>query len=238
MSGVREYFSLVAISSLLIPVGFLWGAPPRSADTYRLFKAIKRGFIVVALSLTLAIVLFPEKIGAPLAFYRETVLLDSPDSETLYRSWDYPLGNFLAAFSDREWAIGHGIGTASLGGQYVSHLLGKPPLPIGVENGYGTLITESGILGLVLWLVWTIVFIFSALKVVLQLKGKTTFPIALAILWFSFLLLFPFTWGSMVRYQNFLLNAYFWLLAGILFRLPTLQPDDSAKLQVTHARTL
>ena len=236
MSGGRGCFAYVAASALLIPVGFLWGAPPRSADTYRLFKAIRRSFIVVALSLALAIVLFPKQIGAPLAFYRETVALDSPDSETLYRSWDYPAANFLGAFSDSERTIGHGIGTASLGGQYVSHLLDKPLLQVGVENGYGTLVAESGILGLVLWLVWTIVFIFSALKVVLQLRGKPIFPIALAIFWFAFILLFPFTWGSIVAYQNFIFNAYFWLLAGILFRLPTLQSDDSEKMQVANGR--
>jgi len=237
MSGGRECFSYVVMSCLLLPAGFLWGAPRRSADTYRLFKAIRRSLIVVSLALTLAIALFPEEIRAHLSFYQETVLLDSPDSESLYRAWDYPVANFLAAFSDREWAIGHGIGTGSLGGQYVSHLLGKPLLQTGVENGYGALVTESGLLGLVLWLIWTIIFIFAALKVVLQLRGKPTFPIALAILWFSFLLLFPITWGSMVRYQNFVLNAYFWLLAGILFRLPTLQPDESAKVQVAYGRT-
>jgi hypothetical protein len=229
MSGGRGCFTYVVATSLLIPAGMLWGAPPRSGDAYRLFKAIRRTFIAVALALVLGATLFPKEIGAPLSFYRETVALDSKDSETLYRTWDYPLANFLAAFSDREWVIGHGIGTASLGVQYVSHLLGQPPPQIGVENGYGTLITESGILGLILWLLWTIVFIFSALKAMLLLKGKPTFPIALAIVWFSFLLLFTFTWGSMVLYQNFVLNAYFWLLAGVLFRLPTLEPAVPAE---------
>jgi hypothetical protein len=116
------------------------------------------------LALALGATLFPKEIGAPLSFYRETVLLDSKDSETVNRTWDYPLSNLLAAFSDREWVVGHGIGTASLGVQYVSHLLGQPAPQIGVESGYGTLVTESGIFGLILWLVWTIVFLFSAVE--------------------------------------------------------------------------
>jgi hypothetical protein len=236
MSGGRGCFVYVLATALLIPAGLLWGAPANSADTYRLFKAIRRTFIAVALTLTLGATLFPKEIGAPLSFYRETVLLDSKDSETLNRTWDYPLANFLAAFSDREWVMGHGIGTASLGVQYVSHLLGQPAPGIGVESGWGTLVTESGILGLTLWLLWTIVFISSALKVMLRLKGKPTFPIALAIVWFSFLLLFTFTWGSMVIYQNFVLNAYFWLLAGVLFRLPTLEPATRAEQRLRHAR--
>jgi hypothetical protein len=237
MSGGRGCFVYVLATSLLIPVGLLWGAPSNSADTYRLFKAIRRAFIAVALALALGAALFPKEIGAPLSFYRETVALDSRDSETLGRMWDYPLGNFLLAFSDGEWTMGHGIGTASLGVQYVSRWLGQPAPQIGVESGYGTLVTESGIFGLIHWLLWTIVFIFSALKVMLRLKGKPTFPIALAIVWFSFLLLFTFTWGSMVIYQNFVLNAYFWLLAGVLFRLPTLEPATPAELRLKNART-
>jgi hypothetical protein len=237
MSGGRGCFVYVLATAFVIPAGLLWGAPSNSADTYRLFKAIRRSFIMVALTLALGATFFPKELGAPLSFYRETVSLDSKDSETVNRTWDYPLANFLAAFSDREWVMGHGIGTASLGVQYVSHLLGEPSPRIGVESGYGTLITESGILGLILWLAWTIVFIFSAVKVLLRLKGKATFPIALAIVWFSFLLLFPFTWGGMVPYENFVLNAHFWLLAGILFRLPTLAPAPAAELRLKHART-
>lgn len=235
MSGGRAVFMYVVSSSLLIPAGMLWGAPPRSADTYRLFKAIRRAFTVVTVALTLATVLFPQEIGAHLSFYRETALPDSPNSETFNRAWDYPLSNFLLAFSDREWEIGHGIGTASLGVQYVSHLLGKPSPAIGVESGYGALVLETGIAGLLLWLVWTIVFIFSALKVLLQLKGKPTFPIALAIVWFAFIFLFPGSWGSLVAYQNFVSNAYFWFLAGVLFRLPTLEPAPT-KSWLQHAR--
>ena len=66
----------------------------------------------------------PRSHAAPVSYTHLDVykrqLLDSKDSETLNRTWDYPLANFLAAFSDREWVMGHGIGTASLGVQYVS----------------------------------------------------------------------------------------------------------------------
>jgi hypothetical protein len=186
--------------------------------------------------LALGASLFPKEIGAPLSFYQETVLLNSKDSETLGRTWDYPLANFLAAFSDREWVMGHGIGTASLGVQYVSRVLGEPFPQIGVESGFGALVVEMGIPGLILWLLWTIVFLFCAVRVLLRLKGKPTFPIALAIVWLSFLILFPFTWGSIVVYQNFVINAYFWLLAGVLFRLPTLEPATAAELRLKHAR--
>ena len=126
-------------------------------------------------------VLFPQEFGAHLAFYRETVALDSPDSETSFRTWEYPTAELFTAFSDREWVTGHGIGTASLGVQYVSKFLGQTPPQIGVENGWGTLVLEYGVLGLLLWLAWTITFICVALTVVVRLRGKPMFPIALAI---------------------------------------------------------
>jgi glycosyltransferase involved in cell wall biosynthesis len=60
--------------------------------------------------------------------------------------------------------------------------------------------------------------------VVTKLKGTWAFPAAFSILWFAVPLFFPFTWGNITMYQNFVVNAYLWLLAGVLFRLPTLVP--------------
>jgi hypothetical protein len=36
------------------------------------------------------------------------------------------------------------------------------------------------------------------------------------------MLFFPIGYNSLVFYQDFLVNAYFWILIGILFRLPHL----------------
>jgi hypothetical protein len=55
-----------------------------------------------------------------------------------------------------------------------------------------------------------------------KLKGSPWFPIAFVIFLYSFVLLLPMTFGSMVAYEDFVINAYFWLLLGILFRLPHL----------------
>jgi len=223
MTGSRGMFTYVTASLILLSAGFLWGAPRRSGGRSHLFKAIRRSFAMIALAAGIMIAVFPQQIAARWTFYRETVFPDSPDSELFDRAWDYPVANFLSAWSDPEWAVGHGIGTAALGLQYVTHILGVPAPNIGVENGYGSLILEFGILGLGLWLAWTLSLIVAACKVLVKLRGTRTFPVALSISWFAFLLLFPFTWGSMVMYQNFVLNTYLWLLVGILFRLPQLE---------------
>jgi hypothetical protein len=64
--------------------------------------------------------------------------------------------------------------------------------------------------------------LFAAWKVVRKLKGSPWFPLAFMIFWYAFLLLIPFTFQGMQAYEDFVLNAYMWLLLGILFRLPKL----------------
>src|SRR5207245_11672403 len=79
-----------------------------------------------------------------------------------------------------------------------------------------------GIGGLVLWLVMTFAILLSAWRVVKKLRGLPWFPIAFMIFWYAGLLLLPMTFAGVPAYQDFVLNAYLWLLLGILFRLPTL----------------
>jgi len=233
LCGARGAFVWVGASALLIPVGMLWGAPPRLGEGYRLVKAIRRSFIFVALAMSLAVVIFPQVVGSRLTFYRETLALDSPDSEAARRGWSYPLTNLLMAFTDGYWPVGHGIGTASLGVQYVSRIMEKPAVSFAVENGYGDLIVEFGILGPLLWLVWASSLVFHAFKTVIRLKGTWAFPVAFSILWFAFLVLFPFTWATLNTFENFVVNAYFWLLVGVLFRLPALVDQVSAPSNIT-----
>jgi hypothetical protein len=58
-----------------------------------------------------------------------------------------------------------------------------------------------------------------AWRVVRALKGSPWFPLAFMIFWYAFLLLLPFTFQGLQAYQDFVWNAYLWLLLGILFRL-------------------
>ena len=81
---------------------------------------------------------------------------------------------------------------------------------------------EMGIVAPFLWLMWSGTLVYYGWKVVKQLRQTVYFPVALAILWYAFLLLFPFTHMGMQPYQNYVMNAYFWLLVGVLFRLPHL----------------
>jgi hypothetical protein len=220
LSGSRGALVYSAASVLVLALGFLWGAPWRLGQAHRMTKAIRRSFIGAALGLTAILVIFPTEVGSRLAFYQETLSPYSSAYEAGYRTWEYPIHNLMLAFTYPNWVMGYGIGTASLGTQYVSKLLGRPPFNLWVEEGYGQLIIEMGIVAPFLWIAWTAALLYSMWQVLRSLKQTRFFPIAFAIFWYSFLLLYPFTYGGLAPYQNFVCNAYFWLMVGIFFALP------------------
>jgi hypothetical protein len=220
LSGSRGAVMFVLISTVALVAGFLWGAPWRQRQAHRLVRAIRRSAIVAATGLALILLLFPQEAGSRIAYYTETLLPNSSAYELGTRSWDYPVRNLTDAFSRPNWLLGNGIGTASLGGQYVAKTIGAPPLNIGVEEGFGVLIIEMGIIAPFLWIIWTAAFLYSSWGIVRSLRQTRFFPIAFAIFWFAFLLLYPMTFGGIAAFQNYTYNIYLWLLIGILFRLP------------------
>jgi hypothetical protein len=134
--------------------------------------------------------------------------------------------------------LGNGTGTASLGTQYVSKLIGERPPQIGVEEGYGSLIVEMGIVAPFLWILWTAALLINSWKVVSGLRGTRFFPIAFAIFWYAFLLLYPFTYGGLAPYQNYVSNAYLWLLLGVLLRLRDLMALAPAPSVLASRKTV
>jgi len=201
-----------------------------------MMKALRRSAIVGTLGLASLLLLFPQEAASRLEYYTETLLPSGSSYQLENRTWDYPLQNFMDAFSRPNWVLGNGIGTASLGGQYVAKAIGSPVLTLAVEEGFGTLIVEMGIIAPLLWIVWTAALLYYSWKVVWPLRQKRFFPIALAIFWFAFLLLYPMTYSGLPSYQNYIDNVYFWLLVGILFRLPELQASTPNLSPVPSAR--
>ncbi len=222
VSGARAAVVYIGASALVLSAAFLWGAPWRWGQGHRLVKALRRSFVVAGLALLLMVQFFPKAIGANWSFYTETLSPEGRGSELVNRTWDYPIKNLMGAFENPRWPYGYGTGTSSLGVQYVSRLLGERRIEMTVESGYGTLVVELGILGLILWVIWTLALLRAGWKVVLQLKQTAMFPIGFSIFWFAALLLIAFTYMGLAPYQNFVFNAYLWMLVGILFRLPIL----------------
>jgi hypothetical protein len=235
MSGSRGAFVFIGGSALVMFAAMVWGAPWRWREQYRLVRAIQRSIVLTALGLILVVLIYPEAIGARWSFYSETLSPDSAAFELDYRVWDYPTANFKAAFDDPHWVLGNGIGTASLGVQYVTRIVGVPSPKIGVESGFGVLILELGIFGLLLWFVWTVSVVVASWSVARKLKNSPYFPVAFAILWFTFVLLFLDTFGGFQAFENYINNAYLWLLLGILFRLPSLSAEYAVATMPTKS---
>jgi hypothetical protein len=240
MSTSRGVMMWCLGSTLVIMAAFVWGAPWKQKEATRVVRSIQRVILLGGLATVTLAVIFPEAVNSRLAIYSETLSPYSTASELVSRTRDYPLKNFLQAFDTPRWLQGYGTGTASLGIQYVARIMHAPSTGVRVENGYGQLVIEMGVVGLLLWIVLGAAISLSAWKIVKQLRGSPWFPIAFVIFWFTFLIFFPMGYTGLVFYQDFLVNAYFWILIGILFRLPHLafsaQFSAMADVPVAKAR--
>jgi hypothetical protein len=222
ITGTRTPFVFLILSVLIMTAGFLWGAPWRWGQGHRLVTALRRGFLIGAIALFLMAEVFPLALGGRWNFLAETLSYGGQGSQLRERAWDYPTDNFMATFQFSCWLQGCGTGTNSLGIQYIARLLDTPLPEVGVESGYGALILELGILGPVLWIIWVSALLWSGWRVIKRLRQTVYFPIGFAIWWYALVLLLLLTYFGLSPYQNFVNNAYLWLLIGILFRLPKL----------------
>jgi hypothetical protein len=234
MCASRGVFMWTLGSSIVGGIAFLWGAPWRQGEARRILKTLQRAAMGIALGMALLFWIFPDEFVNRLKVYSETLDPRSPANELLHRTRDYPLANFLGAFESPRWPYGFGIGTASLGGQYVTRIFQVAAPTETVESGFGCLVLEMGVVGLALWFIMTGAILISAWKVVRKLRGSPWFPLGFMIFWYAFLLLLPFTFQGIQAYQDFVLNAYLWLLLGILFRLPKLALSAQAATKPTQ----
>lgn len=221
-TGTRTPFVFVIGSVLVMTAAFLWGAPWRWGQGHRLVKALRRGFLVGGLGLILMVEVFPTVIGGNWSFFTETLAISGQGSELTARTWDYPVQNFMSAVSEGNLLSGHGVGMSSLGMQYVSRFLEEPLPGFEVESGYGSILVEMGIFGLILWFFWVGVLLWQGWKVVRNLRETVYFPLGFAIWWYAVVSLVLLMYFGIQFYQNFVNNAYLWLLTGVLYRLPTL----------------
>jgi hypothetical protein len=222
ITGTRTPFVFVIGSAFVMTAAFLWGAPWRWGQGHRMVKALRRGFLIGGFGLILMVEVFPTVIGGNWSFFTETLSVNGEGSELVNRTWGYPVRNLMGAIQEGNLLTGHGIGMSSLGMKYVSRFLNQPPPAYGVESGYGALIVEMGIFGPILWLLWVSVLLWKGWKVVRNLRETVYFPLGFAIWWYAVVALVLLMYFGIQFYQNFVNNAYLWLLTGVLYRLPKL----------------
>src|SRR6266851_1203914 len=162
LSASRGVFMWAIGNCAVGGAAFIWGAPWRQGEARRIFRALQRALFGIVLAAVVLLFTYPEALLSRLAVYSETLDPRSPASELVHRTRDYPLRNFLGAFDYDRWPYGYGIGTVSLGGQYVSRFFHVRPPVGGVESGFGCIIIEMGIAGLALWLIMSAAILISA----------------------------------------------------------------------------
>lgn len=234
MSASRGVFMWNCGVGLVLVAGFLWGAPWREREALRVVRTIQRTALFAGIGIVLLVTIFPEELGSRLAIYSETLMPTSTASELVSRTQTYPLQQLGNAFDHPRWPYGYGIGTCTLGGQYVVRIMHAQRMGIGVENGFGNLIVELGIVGLLLWIVLGFSIVISAWKVVMELRGTPWFPLTFVIFLYAVILFFPMMYTGTSPYQDFVLNSYLWLLLGILYGLRIL----SKAIHITQQRAV
>jgi hypothetical protein len=117
--------------------------------------------------------------------------------------------------------IGQGTGQESLGKQYLYG--GSDRSPVGlyqIEGGYAAVGVEWGVMGLILWIGWSLAWARRQWRAMRLSRGSPQATAGLVLFsWVLFFLFFNF-FGGLQGFQNYVANAYFWLLSGVTFALP------------------
>ena len=226
LAASRGTLMWTAGSGLVCIPALLWGCPWQRGQLVRILRSFQRAVIGIILAVLVVYLFYPDAIKGRIAVYSETLDPNSSASELTFRARAYPLQQLANAFEYPRWPYGYGIGTASLGLQYVTRILHVQPMGLGVESGYGGLILELGLFGLFIY----VFLLLSCWHVVLRLRGSPYFPIGFVIFWYAILFLLLYLWGGFQAFQDFILSSLLWFSLGVLFRLPTLPLTPSAEI--------
>jgi hypothetical protein len=91
-------------STVLGTFAFLWGAPWRQGQALRIIRTLQRVFLGIAVAVLVLLFTYPDAFLNRIAVISETLDPRSQTSELVHRVHDYPLANFLGAFSYDRWA--------------------------------------------------------------------------------------------------------------------------------------
>ena len=178
-----------------------------SAKPFAYLRAIQRTCLLIGMGLIILLTIFPEELGSRIAIYSETLMPDAPASELVNRTQIYPLKQLEYAFDHPRWPYGYGLGTCTLGGQYVIASCTRRPLERRRREWVwqldrGTWSRRSHSLDCP-WLLHCL----SAWKVVTELRGTPWFPLAFAICLYAVILFLPMMFTGNSPYQDFRLEC-------------------------------
>jgi hypothetical protein len=227
VAGACVFVNLVAVWTSGGRTGVLWGAVLLAAAGLAPALAerrptVSRAVVLAAgLVISLAILNYvaPSLISSRAEFYATTLDPGASTNEWAFR-WTNYSRDTLRGIS-LGGVIGTGTGTESLGKQYIQGGPGydAPGLYL-VEAGYGSVAIEWGLVGLMLWLCWTISWtVRMVARLVASLGDRIAAFGMVVITWFVFLMFVAF-YGTIANFQNYINNVFLWFLSGMVFALP------------------
>jgi hypothetical protein len=216
--GQRAAIVWLILSVPLIGFGY-WYAKHWGRSSRRSSQLIQAA-LVCAVGLYLASVFFPLAFRSASALYQATINPTSQYSELTTRPVSYWADIKRALESNA--LIGHGTGTNSLGLQYVASYEAEQRMPgnYHVEAGFAAVIWEWGVVGLCLWLWWSVLLVVKLIQKVMTLRFTRYYWLGVSIALFAFFLLFPWFYMGMQVYQQYVTQAFLWFMVGLVFRLP------------------
>ena len=218
LSGQRSAILWIVLSLIgMLLLRLFIGERMRSGRAFPLGRVLLTGAGVMLI----VVALFPERFESAYHFYMESMDPSSQYSEVSSRPQTH-VRLTVYAWEKSAW-LGHGTGSGSLGLQYVAPLLPEAEaykFRDQVEGGYAAVLWEWGIVGLALWLWWSLLLLKLMIQTVWGLRNTRFFWLATTIAICIFAILFPSFFMGMQIYQNYLTQAFLWFLIGMLFRFP------------------
>lgn len=207
--------------AIIVAMGFLV-VRANSRIGYKVLAAI---VICGVLAVVTMLVLTPTLVINRLALYLVTLNPLSAQNEWSYR-WDYFGGAVVHGISLGQWT-GLGTGHESLGKQYLFGGVENSPAGLyTVEGGYASLAVEWGIVGLILWLGWSLTWVLAQWRRLRAAVDPRQAAAGTMLLVWVAVILFPAFVTGLQSFQNYTTNVYFWLLSGIVLGMPRRERAD------------
>jgi hypothetical protein len=179
--------------------------------------------VVVGAALTVSIgalsVFAPTLLSSRAEFYSSTLDPNAATNEWGFRWTNYSFDTLRGI--SLGGLVGQGTGQESLGKQYIYG--GESNSPFGlyqVEAGYGSVAIEWGIVGLALWLWWSVAWLLRMLSLTRRALGERLAAFGIIVTAWFFFLMFVAFFGGFANFQNYINNVFLWFLSGMVFALP------------------
>jgi hypothetical protein len=154
--------------------------------------------------------LYPSLYQSRVEFIGRALNFRSSNSEVSARAPAY-LKNTLDAIRSGG-LVGRGAGTQGLGRQYLG---AEAAALTATEGGFASIAYEFGLIGMLLWVTWTVVCCRTMLRYARSTVGDVgesmgTLAFALAVQ------MFLTFWLGISAFQDFVMNAWFFLICGVV----------------------